>query len=112
MSPVVALGVAAASFAVGLLVLRAHRALIGWLLVAHGICFGAFLAFEGASTSHAGLVADQLAAGSWVFLFLWLVLIAYVVPDGHFLSAGWGRWVRLGLVGVVVFLVGTIGDKE
>ncbi len=56
------------------------------------------------------MVVDQLAAGSWVFLFLWLSLIAYIVPDGHPLSPRWRRWVRLGLVGVVAFLVGAAGD--
>jgi two-component system NarL family sensor kinase len=112
MNPVVALGVAVASIAVGALVLRAHQARIGWLLVAHGVCFGALLTFAGTSSSHAGQAADQLAAGSWVFVFLWLVLAAYVVPDGHTLSPRWSRWVQLGLVGVVLFLVGSAGDVE
>jgi signal transduction histidine kinase len=112
MNPVVALAVAAAAIAVGVLVLRAHQVRIGWLLIAHGVCFGALLSFADASTSHAGMVVDQLAAGSWVFLFLWLVLVAYVVPDGHTLSPGWARWVRLGLVAVVLFLVGSVGDTE
>src|SRR3954454_18066068 len=112
MNPVVALGVAVASIAVGALVLRAHQARIGWLLVAHGVCFGALLTFAGTSSSHAGQAADQLAAGSWVFVFLWLVLAAYVVPDGHTLSPRRSRWVQLGLVGVVLFLVGSAGDVE
>ena len=112
MNPVVAFAVAAVAIAVGVLVLRAHQVRIGWLLVAHGVCFGALLGSAGTSTSHGGMVADQLAAGSWVFLFLWVVLIAYLVPDGHTLSPGWSRWVRLGLVGVVMFLVGSVGDSE
>lgn len=112
MNPVVAFAVAAVAIAVGVLVLRARQRRIGWLLVAHGVCFGALLSLAGASTSHAGMAVDQLAAGSWVFLFLWLVLIAYVVPDGHTLSPRWGRWVRFGLVGVVAFLVGAVGDSE
>jgi signal transduction histidine kinase len=112
MNPVVALGAAAVGVLVGLLVLRAHQPLIGWLLVAHGVCFGALLAHPGASTTRPGMIADQLAAGSWVFLFLWLVLVAYVVPDGHSLSPRWRRWVQLGLVGVVAFLVGSAGDSE
>ena len=26
------------------------------------------------------MVVDQLASGSWVFLFIWLVVVAYLVP--------------------------------
>ena len=112
MNPVVALGAAAVSIAVGLLVLRAHRARIGWLLVAHGVSFGVLLVQPGASTTRGGMIADQLAAGSWVFLFLWLVLVAYVLPDGHSLSPRWRRWMQVCLVGVVLFLVGSAGDAE
>jgi two-component system NarL family sensor kinase len=110
MNPVIALGVAAVSVLVGLLVLRAHQTRIGLLLVAHGVCFGALLSFAGESTSRSGMVVDQLAAGCWVLLFLWLSLIGYLVPDGHTLSPRWRRWMRLGLVGVVAFLVGSAGD--
>ena len=61
----------------------------------------------GASTSRGGMVADQLAAGSWVFLFLWLGLVAYVrarrahpVAALATMDAGWpGR--RRGLPGRV-----------
>jgi signal transduction histidine kinase len=110
MNPVVALPAAGVAVLVGLLVLRAHQPRIGWLLLAHGICFGALLAFPQASGSDLGLVVDQLAAGSWVFLFLWLVLIAYVLPDGHTTSRFWRRWMGLGLLGVGAFLVGAAGD--
>ena len=30
-----------------------------------------------------------------MFLFLWPVLIAYLLPDGHTLSAGWRRWMLM-----------------
>ena len=109
MNPVLALGAAGVSVLVGLLVLRA-QARIGWLLVAHGVCFGTLLSFDSESTSRGGMTADQLAAGAWVFLFLWLSLIAYLVPDGHPLSPGWRRWMRLGLAGVTAFMVGAAGD--
>ncbi len=56
------------------------------------------------------MVVDQFASGSWVFLFLWLVVIAYLVPDGHPLSARWRGWMMCGLAGVVAFLVGSAGD--
>ena len=89
MNALVVIGTAAVSVLVGLLVLfRAAQRRIGWLLVAHGLCFGVVLTNDGTSTSPAGMVGDQLAAGAWVFLFLWLVLIAYLLPDGHTLSAG------------------------
>ena len=96
---------------VGLLVLlRSPQHQIGWLLVAHGVCFAALLLNPGASTSRAGMIVDQFAAGSWVFLFVWLALIAYLLPDGHPLSAWWRRWMLCGLAGVVAFLAGSTGD--
>jgi signal transduction histidine kinase len=111
-NPVLALGAAAVPVGVGLLVLRARQRRIGWLLVAHGICFGALLALGEESAEGAGAVVDQLGAGAWVFLFLWLVLIAYLLPDGHAASRFWRRWMQAGLVGVVLFLVGAAGDAE
>ncbi|GAB7003041.1 hypothetical protein JCM18899A_05120 [Nocardioides sp. AN3] len=97
---------------VGLLVLvgSAQRR-IGWLLVAHGVSFGILLTGSGSATNHAGMVIDQLTAGSWVFLFVWLVVIAYLLPDGHSLSPGWRKWLQAGLVGVAMFLVGAAGDS-
>ncbi len=95
---------------VGVAVLRAGQRRIGALLVLHGICFAGLLSFAEPSQGGAGAVADQLAAGSWVFLFLWLVLIAYVLPDGRAASRFWSAWVRWGLVGVGAFAVGAAGD--
>lgn len=113
MNPAVALSTAAVSVLVGLVVLlRSTVPRLGWLLVAHGVCFGAILALPEESTTRAGMVADQLAAGIWVFLFLWLVLLAYLVPDGYFLSRRWRRFVALGVLGVTMFLVGAAGDAD
>ncbi len=112
MNPVVALGVAAVSVLVGLLVLRSGQRRIGWLLVAHGVCFGALFSTSGTSTSESGMVVDQIAAGTWVFIFLWLILVAYLLPDGHSLSPGWRRWMLTGLVGVAAFLLGAAGDAD
>lgn len=104
---------AAVPVVVGGLVLRWHlRHPIGWLLVAHGVNFFVMLTFDEQSTSHAGLIADQLTMGAWVFLFLCLVLIAYLLPDGHAANRFWRWWVRVGLVGVLAFIVGAAGDRQ
>lgn len=102
------------SAALGLLVVfRGRQPRIGWLLAAHGVTIGIFLGMpESASTSQTGMIVDQLTQGIWVFLFLWLVLIAYLLPDGHTGSAFWRRWVTTGLVGVMLFLVGAAGDRQ
>jgi two-component system NarL family sensor kinase len=103
---------AAVSIAVGVLVLaRKPRHPVGWLLAAHGLFF-ATLATDGANTTHTGLVIDQLSQGAWVFLFLFLVLIAYLLPDGQLANRFWRRWVSIGLVGVVLFVVGAAGDAQ
>ena len=111
MDDVAVLLASAVAVLVGLLVLlgSAQRR-IGWLLVAQGVCFGALLLAQGSSTNRTPMVVDQLASGSWVFLFIWLVVIAYLVPDGHALSPRWRRWMICGLAGVVAFLVGSAGD--
>jgi signal transduction histidine kinase len=86
---------------------------IGWLLVAHGISVGLLLGGAGsAGQGHAARVVDQLAQGSWIFLFLWLVLIAYLLPDGRPLSAHWRHWMGAGLLGAALFLVGAAGDAS
>ncbi|MEZ5093127.1 sensor histidine kinase [Nocardioides sp.] len=110
MSPVLLAVPTVASVAVGVAVFRARRRRIGSLLVLHGLCFALLLSFTQPSEGGAGAVVDQLGAGSWVFLFLWLVLIAYVLPDERPASPFWRRWVAGGLVAVAVFLVGSAGD--
>ena len=98
----------------GLLVVRRsdqHR--IGWLLVAQGVFVGVLLGSSRAPVAGAAsLVIDQLAQGSWIFLFLCLVLIAYLLPDGRPLSRGWRLWMRAGLAGVGLFVVGAAGDDR
>jgi two-component system, NarL family, sensor kinase len=102
-----------ASVGLGLLVMfRGGQRRIGGLLVAHGVTLGAFLSIpEHPSTTRSGLVTDQLTQGTWVFLFLWLVLIAYLLPTGHTGTRWWRLWVRIGLAGVVLFHVGAAGDR-
>ena len=114
MQLLVALVAGLACLALGLLVVfRGGQTRIGWLLVAQGVTMGLVLGFaETPSTSQAGMAVDQLSQGSWVFLFLWLVLIAYLLPDGHTASKRWRRWVRVGLAGVVLFLIGAAGDRS
>jgi signal transduction histidine kinase len=98
---------------VGVLILRWHpRYAIGWLLVAHGALFFVSLTFDEPATSRAALIGDQLAAGAWVLLFLGLVVIAYLLPDGHAANRFWRWWLRIGLVGVLLFVVGAAGDRQ
>lgn len=104
----------AISVALGVLVVRrSDQHLIGWMLVAHGLSVGVLLAgWEESATEGAARVVDQLAQGSWIFLFLWLALIAYVLPTGRPLSRAWGRWICVGIGGAVLFLVGAAGDRS
>jgi signal transduction histidine kinase len=113
MQLLVALFAGLASLALGALVLsRGGQRRIGWLLVAHGVTVGVFLGIpQSPSTSQAGMALDQLTQGSWVFMFLWLVLIGYLLPTGHTTSKRWARWVKVGLAGVVMFQVGAAGDR-
>jgi two-component system, NarL family, sensor kinase len=104
---------AAVPISVGALVLRwRRRHPIGWLLVAHGVLFFAILAFDEPGTTRAGLIVDQLTMGAWVLLFLCLVLIAFLLPDGRTANRLWRWWVRIGLIGVLAFVVGAAGDRQ
>ena len=111
-----AVGLAAAiPVVLGLIVVgRSARPRIGWLLVAHGVSVGLLLfgASQTPSRGTATLVPDQLSQGIWIFLFLWLVLIAYLIPDGRPPSRRWRLWIRIGLGGAVLFLVGAAGDAS
>jgi signal transduction histidine kinase len=109
-NPLVAAAVAVLPVAVGLLVARAQR-WIGWLLVADGISFWLIFGGQGLG-GRVGLVVSQLAAGAWVFLFVWVALIAYLLPDGGPGSPRWGRWLRIAVPGIVVFLIGSAGDAQ
>ena len=82
MQPFVALFAGLVSLTLGLVVLFAGgQRRIGGLLVANGLTVGIFLGGpQSASTNRTGMVVDQLTQGSWVFLFLWLVLIGYLLP--------------------------------
>ena len=113
MQLLIALIASVTSLVLGLLVMsRGDQRRIGWLLIANGLTMGMFLGIPQApSTSTAGLVLDQLTQGSWVFLFLWLVLIAYLLPTGRTASGRWRRWVTVGLVGVGLFQIGAAGDR-
>jgi two-component system NarL family sensor kinase len=103
-----------ASAVLGVLVaVRGGQRRIGWLLVAHGLTIAVVVGLPSSpSSSRAGMVVDQLTQGSWVLVFLWLVLVAYLLPTGRPASQRWGRWVRVGLAGVVLFQVGAAGDRS
>ena len=111
MNPVVAALVAALPIVVGLPVVRAQPR-IGWLLVAHGVTFWLVFGAVGLIGGRAGSIVDQLTAGAWVLPFLWIVVISYLLPDGHAASSRWRWWLRMTLTGVVLFLVGSAGDRQ
>ncbi len=104
-----ALVAAVVPIVVGLFVVRRQR-IIGVMLMLHGLSVGAILAPGPGTDSRAGLVIAQLSQGAWVFLFLWIALVAYLLPDGRFASPRWHRWVGGWLLGVPVFLIGAAGD--
>jgi two-component system NarL family sensor kinase len=114
MERLIALIGAAVPVAVGALVLlRSDQRRIGGLLVAHGLTIGVFLGLASEpSTTRPGMVAEQLGAGTWTLMFLWLVLIAYLLPDGHAASPRQRTWIWLGLLGNVIFWVGAAGDPN
>lgn len=96
----------------GLFVLvRSTQRRCGLLLIAHGLCCALFLgSVTSPSTGHLYLVVDQLTQGSWTLLFLWIVLVAYLLPDGNAGSAARRRWIRVGLAGNLAFWVGAAAD--
>lgn len=97
---------------VGLLVLRRDPGnRIGWLLCLHSALVGTALATPpAADASTATLVIAQLTGGSWVLLYICLVLIGYLFPTGHFRNPRWRRWVMVCLAGYALFVVGAASD--
>ena len=104
------------SVAVGLVVaLRRASNPIGWLLIGNGLIFGWFggfpEAYAGYALEHPGtLPGGRLAAvwdtEAWPLLFVGLVAIAFVFPDGRFLSPRWRSIAIGGAVASAVTLVG------
>ncbi|WP_299928617.1 sensor histidine kinase [uncultured Nocardioides sp.] len=103
-----------------LVVVRSERRALGWLLVAHGVSVALLLGRsssweQGDATpgdlGRAGLVADQLLAGAWVFLFLWLVLVVHLLPDGRPGSRRWRAVLVAGVAGAALLVVGAAGDR-
>jgi two-component system NarL family sensor kinase len=99
---------------VGVLVLRRHpRHVIGWLLLADAALVGVGVATPNKPGSTAFSIGFfQATQGMWVGFYVGLVMIAYVVPAGHFLSDRWRRWVIFCLAGYVAFVVGSALDAE
>jgi signal transduction histidine kinase len=110
----IALISAATPVAIGvLIVLRSGQRTIGWLLVAHGLCVGLFLTAPSERATNRGeLIAQQLLAGTWTLMFLFLALIAYLLPTGRAASARQMAWIRIGLTGNLVFWIGSAGDPD
>jgi signal transduction histidine kinase len=105
---------AAVPIAVGVLILlRSDQRRIGCLLVAHGVTVGVFLGTpDDRATSRTGLAVEQLLAGSWTLLFLWLALIGYLLPTGRVSSPRQRRWIQVGLAGNLAFWIGAAGDRR
>lgn len=109
--PALFVAAAAVPVAMGLLVLRSRsKLLIGWLLISHGLVVGLLLIppKDGATP----MAVDQFAQGAWIFLFVFVALIAYLLPDGRAGSSRWRAWIGVGLVGVVLFWAGAAGDAD
>ncbi|WP_062464009.1 sensor histidine kinase [Demequina soli] len=116
MDAVLAIAVGAVPCVAGLVVLlHGGSRVIGWLLVAHGVSVGIVLGLPSGATAGAGrlgLVLDQATQGMWTLLFLWVALIAYLLPDGRPGSRRWARWIHIGLAGNVLFWIGAAADRE
>ncbi|MHA3722954.1 hypothetical protein ACXR2T_03645 [Leucobacter sp. HY1910] len=88
-------------------------ATIGWLLIAHALSVALLLGPPLAllPSAIAGPLR-QASQGAWVFLYLWLVLIAYLVPSGRPASRAWRRWLWLCMAGTVLFLLGAAAAPD
>jgi hypothetical protein len=81
---------------------------VGWVLLAIGTALGitntsSAYGTLGTTTSKGPLPADNIAAwvGSWTFvpvIFGGVMLLIYVFPNGHFLSAAWRRTAQVSAV--------------
>jgi signal transduction histidine kinase len=101
-----------------LVVVRSERRALGWLLIAHGVSVALLLGGPSSwgdaapgDLGRAGLVVDQLLAGAWVFLFLWLVLVVHLLPDGRPASRRWRAVLVAGVAGAALLVVGAAGDR-
>ena len=99
---------------VALRILKRHPAhVIGWLLLAHG----AVVALELAAPNGPGHTAvttalAQANGGGWAGFYVFLVLVAYLFPDGRFLSRAWRRWVVACVLGYAALVVGSAVDPS
>jgi signal transduction histidine kinase len=116
-----ALSVTLISPIVGLLIVRRHpRHAVGWLLIAHGLLTAPMMAGDGWASYAVGhrehvwgaSLESQLSQGMWPTLYVCIALVAYVFPDGHFLSRRWQRWTLLCLVGYAVFIAAAVLDVD
>lgn len=99
---------------VGFLVVRRHPGHpVGWLLLAHGVGVGFGLSTPPTDPdTTTELAFAQVTAGSWIFLYVCLVLIGYLFPDGRFPSGRWRAWVGFCLAGYVALFVGDAWNAE
>jgi signal transduction histidine kinase len=106
---------------VGLLIVRQRaRNPIGWLLLAHAVViaptFGGDGLAEYSATHHVSIpgvaLESQISQATWPLLYLFMMLVAYLFPTGHFLSNRWRRFVIVCLVGYAVFMVSATFDLD
>jgi two-component system NarL family sensor kinase len=93
---------------VGLLILRSRQGhVVAWLLLAHAALVGFAMATPPEEPHGTlGLSLGQVTQGAWVGLYVCLVLIGYLFPDGRALSPRWRTWVIVCMSGYAAFVVG------
>ena len=92
-----------------LLLWRRPTAVVAWLMLLGPFLFSLQMPFALALGDG---WAHQLDRALWPLLYAWPVAVAYVFPDGRFLSRSW-RWpAGLGALGVVGLVVTGILDRH
>jgi signal transduction histidine kinase len=107
-APCVAVAVLTPTFVGLAIVTRRPRNVVGWILVV-----GAFTVagpLTGEAVGNGWLL--QISRATWPLLYAWPIAVAYVFPDGRFLSRRW-RWVAIaGASCFVVFMTLAMFDPS
>lgn len=110
------------STAFGWLIIRTRpRNAVGWLLLLQSFAvltlgsteaYALHMLAEGGTPSMTTRLVAVYANGAWPLLFAGFAGIAYLFPDGHFISKKYTRWGQFTLFSVVVVLIGTFFSSE